>query len=388
MSEGLKKLFYTLDIEEFKKAVEGIKCNPDTRFFFKGMDRQFFFLIDNEISEKLIKLYQLIWGFDMVLNQLSEYGKNKIIESFLVEEIKASNGIENINSDRNDIFYVLKGGKNSRDKKSESLTKAYSMLKEGKAAGIETIDDIRKSYDSLMEYCLNDDEKPDGRYFRKDAVSINDGISDIYRGFYPEERIIVGMEEFLNIYNDQNVNVMLRMILAHFILETVHPFYDGNGRLGRLLFSEGIYQGSKSNAAFVMAKIMEKRKSEYYHCFKEGRDTRQFGSLNRYVLLMCDLLINGLKEEMDNLTDKLVSVKLIQGNTKETGKVEAFMAEATVLSDFGCSVTELMEACNVSRRTVAYEISRLKRENKLVSVQIGKTVYNRLKENYITYKER
>lgn len=54
----------------------------------------------------------------------------------------------------------------------------------------------------------------------------------VHTGTVGEDNIIKLMEEFINLYNS-NTEVLTKMILCHFMIETIHPFYDGNGRLGR-----------------------------------------------------------------------------------------------------------------------------------------------------------
>jgi Fic family protein len=71
--------------------------------------------------------------------------------------------------------------------------------------------------------------------FRDDEVEISDGVKCVYVGI-PHERIRQEIELLIDwVNNDNEQNRLVKAIIAHFWFETIHPFSDGNGRVGRLL---------------------------------------------------------------------------------------------------------------------------------------------------------
>ena len=59
------------------------------------------------------------------------------------------------------------------------------------------------------------------------------------------------------------------MILCHFIFEYVHHYYDGNGRLGRYLFSSDLYLETHNIFSFSTSSSLEHEKERYYSVLKK-----------------------------------------------------------------------------------------------------------------------
>jgi Fic family protein len=69
-------------------------------------------------------------------------------------------------------------------------------------------------------------------------------------------------EEYLHI--DDDFDPLVRSFIAHYQFETIHPFGDGNGRVGRLLLSLTIAEWCKLSSQWLyMSAFFEKRKTEY-----------------------------------------------------------------------------------------------------------------------------
>lgn len=57
---------------------------------------------------------------------------------------------------------------------------------------------------------------------------------------------------------------LTRSAIAHLWFETIHPFEDGNGRIGRTIAEKALAQGFSSPIMTVLAKVLLKRRKEYY----------------------------------------------------------------------------------------------------------------------------
>ncbi|MEY2160035.1 MULTISPECIES: Fic family protein [unclassified Rhodanobacter] len=78
------------------------------------------------------------------------------------------------------------------------------------------------------------------------------------------EHLPGGMEALFRLINDETVPVLLRAALAHAEFEALHPFEDGNGRVGRMLITLMLWQGGAIAAPhFYISRYFEDHKDEY-----------------------------------------------------------------------------------------------------------------------------
>jgi Fic family protein len=78
------------------------------------------------------------------------------------------------------------------------------------------------------------------------------------------EHLPGGMEALFKLIDDESVPVLLRTALAHAEFESLHPFEDGNGRVGRMLITLMLWKGSAIGAPhFYISRYFEDRKDEY-----------------------------------------------------------------------------------------------------------------------------
>jgi Fic family protein len=81
----------------------------------------------------------------------------------------------------------------------------------------------------------------------------------------PEDMIeaMSDLEKYM--HKDSNLDVLIRAALLHYQFETIHPFLDGNGRIGRLLITLFLMeQGSLSSPSLYISYFLKRNRSEYY----------------------------------------------------------------------------------------------------------------------------
>jgi Fic family protein len=82
----------------------------------------------------------------------------------------------------------------------------------------------------------------------------------------PSERVAYDMEVFVKWFNETRTmgSVIERAAITHVYFESIHPFEDGNGRLGRILVEKVLSQGLGQPILIAVSKRLENRKREYY----------------------------------------------------------------------------------------------------------------------------
>jgi len=378
---SLEKMYYKLSKEDFDSLFKSLRNSPDAIVFNKNDSKEFFYTRTVETSDALHALKMECVRFENIVNTMSSFAKKQLVISFLVDEVLSTNKIEDIHSTKHDVFYTLNNLEKSKDKKVKSIARMYSLLLTNGPKTFKTLEDIRETYDSLLEGNLSKEDKPDGTFFRKHSVSIVDGSQIIENGIEGEENINKAMEFFLSVYNS-DMEPFEKMILCHFILETIHPYYDGNGRLGRFLFANGVLSGGYPLLGFLISKSFLDQRHNYYKAFEAPKKYHEFGCINEFVVQIATILKEGIASITKGLEEKLHALLNVQINQKLSKKeklVYSLLLESSFLSTYGISNEEIMKETGISKRSLFYALDSFKKEGILEDAKVGKTLFHKIK---------
>ncbi|MDO4466498.1 MAG: Fic family protein [Bacillota bacterium] len=335
------------------------------------------------MNQLLLEVNKIQFQLDLLFNSFSDDQKKMIEQTFLLDEIQSTNKTENIFSTRSDIFEVLKDVTSVHNRKIVSIINSYRYLEKNKYEDFTSLHSIRNLYDLLMENAYESAKDiPDGEIFRKGSVHISDGFKSIQDGFYPENMIQKGMEEYLLFNQKEDIDIYLKLILTHFMIETIHPFYDGNGRFGRYLMSLELSKTRNTIFSYFLSTSINKNKKKYYNALKNARDIHEFGCLNSYVKLMLEIFLDGIQCIFLDLQGKK---KRIEQNdpkelllSKSELKIYNCIREASILTYFGICNQEILEITGVSKRTLMSTLKKLREQNLMLEVKFGKAQYHKI----------
>lgn len=82
----------------------------------------------------------------------------------------------------------------------------------------------------------------------------------------PSDRVHSEMKRFIDWFNSKKTSgsIFARAAVAHLYFESIHPFEDGNGRIGRALVEKVLSQGVGRPVLIAVSKVLEKNKKIYY----------------------------------------------------------------------------------------------------------------------------
>lgn len=93
----------------------------------------------------------------------------------------------------------------------------------------------------------------------------------------PGPQLITGMNEWEKWIHNQDINLLVRMAVGHYQFETLHPFFDGNGRIGRLVaILLLLHDGDLSVPLLNISPYLEAQRREYQTHLRQVSITGEF----------------------------------------------------------------------------------------------------------------
>lgn len=109
------------------------------------------------------------------------------------------------------------------------------------------------------------------------------------------------LEKYIN--EDDELDILIRTGLIHYQFETIHPFLDGNGRIGRLLITLFLLEKKVlSTPALYISYFLKKNRIEYYDRMSEVRSK---GNYEQWIKFFLKAVLESAKDAIETI-DKLV----------------------------------------------------------------------------------
>ena len=144
--------------------------------------------------------------------------------------------------------------------------------------------DLLQMHELITEGSDETDNLP-GRLRTHSVVVETEALGGVHRGAPPQDvsDLVDRFVEFVNSRPFMARHPVVRALLAHFFLVTIHPFGDGNGRVSRLVEAGILYQGEYNVFGFYgLSNYFYRHGDEYKRLLQQGRRTQPF-DLNAFV---------------------------------------------------------------------------------------------------------
>lgn len=376
----LPKLYYK-DKIEYEETYNSRFNNENTfHFNIKIHENEAFCCITPEIfslSNEISKLDKKIFELEKKLPQAAI---NQFAKKSLIDEIVQTNYIEGVHSTRKEINLILSEPVNNKIKRRfKGLVAKYQMLSK-ETIPLKTCEDIRKIYDELVLNEVTEDDPqnaPDGVLFRKEIAEVTTETQKvIHRGLYPEEKITNYMEQSLRILNDEEIPILIRISVFHYLFGYIHPFYDGNGRTSRFISSYLLSNNYEYLIGYRLSYTIKENLGNYYEAFRLSNDDKSRGDITPFVIMFLKIIfqsMSNLFEALYKRYENLNKYKQLLENRKEIDiNVSYVLLQATLFSDIGMTKEELCEAVGICRSTLQHRLKVIDEKGYLITNKIGR----------------
>ena len=216
---------------------------------------------------------------------LSIPNESILINTLVLQEAKNSSKIENIITTHDELFKsdIVQRYDNLATKEVENYIQALKLgFAQVRTQKIIRLDDILAIQSTL--------EKNKAGLRRLSGTTLKDSFGKVI--YEPPQHLdeiahlMANLLEFIN--NDEMIDLdpLIKMAIIHHQFESIHPFYDGNGRTGRII--NILYLVAKDLLdlpILYLSHYLIQSKQDYYRYLQEVRDT---GNWENWLLYMLD----------------------------------------------------------------------------------------------------
>ena len=234
-----------------------------------------------------------------------------LINTLGLQEAKDSSAIENIITTHDDLY---KAELNVKEIKSlnakevhnyiEALKKGFSLISERKLITNNIIVEIQ----SLLENNNAGFRKVPGTSLKN--TSTGEVIYTPPQDIAEINELMANLEIFINDNEFSGLDPLIKMAIIHFQFESIHPFYDGNGRTGRIInVLYLVLQDLLNLPILYLSKYIIANKADYYRLLQEVRDKDEW---EEWILFMLNAVIETSKDTIaviEKIKDLLIEYK-------------------------------------------------------------------------------
>jgi|694.fasta_scaffold22859_2 Fic family protein len=229
-------------------------------------------ILPPEFNFKTVEILEKSLHANIALSELNGLimslpNKSLILLPLTAKEAVSSSGIENIFSTTLDILQNEIFGDEA---KVDSAIKETLRYKEALFKGFQLVEDkkIITTNDIINIHSAIEPNKQGIRKLPGTVIAKSDG-SIVHTPPQSELEIrslLANLEKYINDSSfSNNIDPLVRLAVSHYQFESIHPFYDGNGRTGRILMIlELVLSGRLNFPCLFLSDYILKNKNQYY----------------------------------------------------------------------------------------------------------------------------
>lgn len=297
---------YGEDFNAFLQTLEELYYKTLTLSDFDGNDIVF---IENHsaVNQSAVKL--------LLQSQDGHYGI-KAAE----DEIVATSAIESIDFSRDSVRKILKGMAPKDEQENRILGIKHGLEFIADTTNKITEENLYKLYMMTVgDFLAQEDKLVEGNMYRHDTVYVvSDHIEHSGLSYVKVPEFMKSLIAFAN--KNDDINDLIKAAIIHFYIAFVHPYFDGNGRMARLVHLWFLIQKGYQSALFIpFSSQIEKSRKAYYDAYTAIEENKKLSGkidVTPFVLYF----INNVYDKMNEGTTTVETLTAYDDAVKD-GKI-------------------------------------------------------------------
>lgn len=293
-----------------------------------------------------------------------------LINTLGLQEAKDSSAIENIITTHDDLFKSELNLDSFKSLEAKEVQNYISALKKG----FELIQNKGFITNSVILEIQKELEGNNAGFRKLPGTSLKNSLTGetIYtppQDFSEINRLMSNLEKFMNDPSICDYDPIVKMAIIHYQFESIHPFYDGNGRTGRIInILYLIIEKLQSLPILYLSNYIIENKSDYYRLLQQLRDDENW---EEWLLF----IIHGIEKTSRETIELIIQIKELMMDYKHKLRNNyKFYSQDLLNNLFKHPYTKIEFIVNdlkVSRITAANYLNKLAEDGLLKKERIG-----------------
>ncbi len=296
-----------------------------------------------------------------------------LLNSLTLQEAKASSEIENIVTTHDDLYkenILIE----TRNLASKEVIRYNKGLKEG-------FEIVRNEKLLLNKHIIRIQQilEQNDAGFRRQAGTklVNAFGSTVYTPPQDSEevvRLMTNLERFINDDDFADYDPLVKMAIIHYQFESIHPFYDGNGRTGRIInILYLVLKGLLDLPILYLSRYIIQTKTEYYRVLQDVRDKDDWEGMILYLLQGVEITSVETVDLVERIKKLMQEYKVIL--RAELPKIYSQDLLNNLFRNPYTKIEFLQRDLDVSYQTARKYLQMMIEHKLLNKIQVGKSSY-------------
>lgn len=295
--------------------------------------------------------------------------QNILINAIMINEAKTSSGIENIVTTHDEIYKAMIKPTDTTPAAKEvvdyraAIWEGYNLIKEKQMISTNIIVKIQEKLEHNQAGIRS-----------TLGTVIKNTVTDEVIYTPPQEKEVIlkymrNLEEYIN--NDYDmVDPLIKLAIIHYQFESIHPFYDGNGRTGRIInILYLILKELIDTPILYLSKYIIRNKTEYYKLFQETRETGNYEDWIVYMLVGIEEMAEETIHVIEEIRKEMLNMK---HELREKTRIYSKELLEALFFEFYTKIPYIQKQLGVSDKTAQKYLDELVNLNILTSEKIGR----------------